>query len=134
MADNCCKPGAPFFKTILYSVFMGIIVSVLLLLLLCIFVNAEIIPQALVFPMAAVSAGIGGLIASMASSARLKQRRLMAGLLSGLMFFVILVLISSVSPAGAPNFKSALVIFIASMIGSFLGVLMGGNVKKKRRC
>lgn len=132
MADNC-KPGAPYFKTILYSVFLGMIVSVLLLLLLCIFVNAEIVSESLVFPMAAGAAGLGAFVASMAAAAKLKQRRLVAGLLTGLVYFVILVLISSVSPAGAPNFKSALVVLIVSMIGSFLGVCFGGNVKKKRR-
>ena len=56
----------------------------------------------------------------------------MAGLLSGLVYFVVLVLISSVSPAGAPNFKSALVVLIVSLVGSFLGVMHGRECKKEK--
>ncbi|GEM_PF-4136847 len=132
-ADMCCKPGAPYFKTILLSDLFGIIVSVLMLLLLCMFVNAEIIPEHLVFPLAAGMAGLGALVASMAALSKIKQKRLTTGMLSGLMFFVILIILSFVSPAGVPDFKSAVVVLAAILLGSLIGIVLSGNVKQKRR-
>ncbi|MDP4109237.1 MAG: TIGR04086 family membrane protein [Bacillota bacterium] len=130
--DMSCKPGTPYFMTILLCAFYGLIVSVLTLLILCFLVNAEIIAENLVFPMAAGMAGLGALTASMCASSKLRSKRLMTGMLAGILFYVMLLFISMLSPAGAPNMKSALVVMITVLIGSFLGIALSGNVKKRR--
>jgi putative membrane protein (TIGR04086 family) len=111
----------------------GLALCILLLLLASFGISAGILPETASKSATLASCLIGALLSSVIYVRRTGSKFLLNGLLSGVLYFLILYLLGAllflrfIPQGGAGS------IFLCSLIGGVLGGFLGANIKKRRR-
>lgn len=115
------------------GILFGLIVCVLLLLLASFGVSRGFIPESAVKTATLACCFIGAFISALISTRRIRERFLLTGLSSGLLFFVALYLLGAMLFARAVPANGAAGILLSSVIGGVVGAVAGANIKKRRK-
>lgn len=123
--ENKTKINQNIFRVIKGSAF-SIIISLILLTIYASLLTATNISETTMVPVVITIAGISILIGSSISSFKIKKQGMMNGALVGMIYMILIYILSSILLTGfAINMKSIIMIIvgtIAGMIGGVIGV------------
>jgi|GEM_PF-5457724 len=119
-------------KCLLIAGACGVLLSMVLLLVFSLMINADKIPQDSVYPLAMSSVLIGGAFSGIIGARKMKNRKLLFGFLSGIVFFVLFLLIGLLESGGMFSFKTAVLTLLIAIVGSTIGGFLS-PVKKRRK-
>lgn len=132
--DNIIIEESEFKKNLVRIIkgsLFAIIISIILLLIFAILLCYTGLPESTMLPVILVITGISILIGSMISARKIKKNGILNGGMVGIIYIVVLYLISSLFLAGFNlTFNSFIMIIIGIIIG-MVGGIIGVNTNKK---
>lgn len=119
-----------YLKPIILSVCISLILSLILLLVFSLVLLKADVSLSLINPITIVIMGISVFLGTFTVSRKVRRRGLFLGFSSGLLFFIIMLLISaSVSPMGIGT--DALIRALVAIFAGIFGGILGVNSKTK---
>jgi putative membrane protein (TIGR04086 family) len=120
-------------KSIVLGTAVGGIMCMLCLFVFAIFfVSAKVIPQTMIQPLILVSCALGAFIGGYITVRILRVQGLLFGILSGMLLFVIVCLVSVIA-IREPFSTFALVKGVLMMLAGAIGGIIGVNKRSKRK-
>jgi len=124
--------SAVFFKSAGIGAGTGVLFIILILVLMAAYMTFRDVPHAMIEPLAVTAAAVGGIIGGFVASKFLGEKGLVAGLCSGAVIFVSVILYSLF--AGSFSFgSSALLKCVTILLAASAGGVAGVNTGKKRK-
>ncbi len=111
----------------------GLISAIVLLLALALLTSAGKFPESLMREATVLACGIGGIVGSFTASKRQKGQRLITGIGSGIVMFLLTFILAVFSGSGMVAGKLTPAILIAILIGGIAGSLLCAVPRRGRR-
>lgn len=124
--------AALFLKQAGIGAVFGVALTIVVLLLLAALMTVRDVPHTMVEPLAISAASVGSLFGGLVSSRLLGEKGLFAGLCTGAMVALLIVLLSLVS-SGLSVGMMMMLRLITILLSSAVGGVLGVNIRKKRR-
>ena len=117
------------YMTIIKGVLISFILTLVLVFIFAIILTYTNIQESAIFPAVLLITAISILIGSSISTIKIKKNGILNGGIIGLIYILLIYLISSIVGTGfALNFNSILII-LAAIVGGMLGGIVGVNIK-----
>lgn len=123
--DNSNNAGMTIFKGVLIAVILTL-VSVFIYSVVLTYTN---ISESTVFPVILLITALSILISSSISTIKIKKNGIINGGAIGLIYILLLYLISSITTTGFTLTLSSIAVISASIIAGMLGGIVGVNIK-----
>ena len=120
------------FRPVITGCIAGAVITVLILAFLAFLLTVRDFPAATAVPLVSVAAGVGALFAGFAASKTFKKQGLQIGALTGLVLFLIILLISTF--ISGSNFSVLTVIkLVIMLLSASIGGILAVNTGRKRK-
>ena len=115
--------------TIIKGVSISFILTLILVFIFSIVLTYTNIAESTIFPVVLFITAISILIGSSVSTIKIKKNGIINGGAIGLIYILVLYLISSILSTGFSLNGNSLIIMLAGLIGGMLGGIVGVNIK-----
>lgn len=119
-------------KAFLFSVIIGLVVSLLMLLIFSVVMTMKDTPQGIVPTLSAVSVAVGGFAAGFVCSKILRKSGLLYGTVAGLLLYIVLMLTGMIFGQKSVDI-SMLAKFAVSVVCGAIGGILGVNAVKRSK-
>jgi putative membrane protein (TIGR04086 family) len=120
-----------FLKPVTFGIIGGLIISILLLSLISFVFTVQNVPQSAVIPFACFTICVGAFMGGFFASHKYKNKGLVLGALTGLLFFLILYLVG-VFMNQINSGTLAMLKLVLSVVSGSIGGIVGVNTLNKR--
>ena len=125
---------ADMVRPVLTGVISGVLVCLVLMFAFAALMSANSLPMTFAAAFASCCSGLGSLIAGMVCAKKLKSRGLLAGLITGAVMYLILLLAGLIFTGGGMSSASLfrmMIVVICATIGGIMGVNFNFKIRRK---